>query len=416
MRIELRHRVLPRVRCWVRSVGATAARIAWARSLPALSRDGPPRRIAVVGAGLAGLSAALLLKQLGHEVTVLEARQRFGGRILTLREAFPDGLYADAGGFRISIEHHLARRWARRLGLALEPFYPFPADGLGVVSIGGTRFLRRPRERLDASLLPRPLDEEECWIFQREIDDQVDRVVGGADVFPRAFADRLSGVVQYGAPVVSIAPQNGGVRVGFLREGARSTLDVDRVVCAVPCSTLRDIEIPALSSEKRAAIEALSYAPATLTYLLMRRRYWTDQGLSGFAVTDSIGEVWHATHRQRGSRGILIAYAKGPLAEHVGTLDQDGRAGVVLDGLESVLPGARDNIEWCTSLSWRDEVWSRGAQSQTSLVPPACLEEIRRAEGPLHFAGEHTAASHQGWMEGALRAGWRAAFEASRER
>src|SRR5215218_5686877 len=59
--------------------------------------QGPRRRVLVVGAGLAGLAAAYELTQAGHEVTVLEARSRAGGRVQTLREPFADGLYVEAG-------------------------------------------------------------------------------------------------------------------------------------------------------------------------------------------------------------------------------------------------------------------------------------------------------------------------------
>ena len=65
---------------------------------PAAAKPGvPPRKVIVVGAGHAGLGAAYELVQSGHDVTVLEASHRPGGRIWTLREPFADGLYAEAG-------------------------------------------------------------------------------------------------------------------------------------------------------------------------------------------------------------------------------------------------------------------------------------------------------------------------------
>lgn len=62
-----------------------------------LNRNGSSKKVLVVGAGLAGLSAAFELSQAGHEVTVLEAQTRPGGRVYTLRDGFADGLYAEAG-------------------------------------------------------------------------------------------------------------------------------------------------------------------------------------------------------------------------------------------------------------------------------------------------------------------------------
>lgn len=99
-----------------------------AATVPGPARaSGGPARVVVIGAGLGGLSAAFELAELGHDVTVLEAQPRNGGRVLTLRAPFADGLYADAGAARISLAHDLTLRYARRFDLRLVPFYP--ADG-----------------------------------------------------------------------------------------------------------------------------------------------------------------------------------------------------------------------------------------------------------------------------------------------
>ena len=65
------------------------------------------KHVVVIGAGLAGLVAAFELKRQGHRVTVLEAQNRVGGRIYTLRAPFAPGLYAEAGGMRIPRAHDL---------------------------------------------------------------------------------------------------------------------------------------------------------------------------------------------------------------------------------------------------------------------------------------------------------------------
>ena len=78
--------------------------------------------VVVVGAGMAGLVAAHELKRAGHRVTVLEAQQRVGGRVLTLREPFSDGLHAEAGAMRIPRAHVLTHAYVEQFGIQTIPF------------------------------------------------------------------------------------------------------------------------------------------------------------------------------------------------------------------------------------------------------------------------------------------------------
>ncbi|HEY7294483.1 MAG TPA: flavin monoamine oxidase family protein [Dehalococcoidia bacterium] len=97
------------------------------RDLLAIVRDGlgnaglPPKRVIVLGAGMAGLVAASELRRAGHEVVLLEARARVGGRVQTLREPFAPGLYAEAGAMRIPSSHQLTMAYIARYGLQTVP-------------------------------------------------------------------------------------------------------------------------------------------------------------------------------------------------------------------------------------------------------------------------------------------------------
>lgn len=94
-----------------------------AASAPALSELPPPpratkpRKVIVVGAGLAGLTAAYELANWGHDVTVLEASLRPGGRVLTLRSPFSDGLYAEAGSMDFADSNRNVKHYVKVLGL-----------------------------------------------------------------------------------------------------------------------------------------------------------------------------------------------------------------------------------------------------------------------------------------------------------
>src|SRR5829696_724517 len=90
-------------------------------ALGAIILRGPARKVLILGAGMAGLVAAYELSKLGHDVTVLEARTRPGGRVHTLREPFSDGLYAEAGAARIPANHDLTLKYVKEFALPLEP-------------------------------------------------------------------------------------------------------------------------------------------------------------------------------------------------------------------------------------------------------------------------------------------------------
>src|SRR5258707_1300823 len=110
-------------------------------------RTGSPKTIVIIGAGLAGLSAGYELKAAGHDVTILEARNRPGGRVHTLREPFTDGLYAEAGATRIPDNHELPLSYIKDFDLTLIPFRP---SGLSTVyHINGKRLKVKQREQID---------------------------------------------------------------------------------------------------------------------------------------------------------------------------------------------------------------------------------------------------------------------------
>ncbi len=81
-----------------------------------------PKNVVVVGAGMAGLVAGHLLKKAGHNVTILEASRRVGGRVWTLREPFTHGLYAEGGAMRIPDAHKLTWRFIDKFGLETQRF------------------------------------------------------------------------------------------------------------------------------------------------------------------------------------------------------------------------------------------------------------------------------------------------------
>ncbi|MFY0570239.1 flavin monoamine oxidase family protein [Archangium lansingense] len=116
-------------------------------------------RIIVLGAGLAGLAAAHELVLAGRDVLVLEARPRVGGRVLTLRQPFLDGQYAEAGGMYILGGHSTVLGYAKRFGLELTPLPAPPRPG--------SRLFHLQQRRIVASA-----GSEACFPYALRPDEQ----------------------------------------------------------------------------------------------------------------------------------------------------------------------------------------------------------------------------------------------------
>ena len=463
------------------AIGLSA--LALPRSITRLG-ERAPQKIIVVGAGMAGLGAAFELIALGHDVTILEARTRPGGRVFTIREPFADGLYAEGGAMQVFDTHERAQRYIKQFGLEIDPIQPPRAAS--VVYLQGHRIETKPGERTvwpfplpegldsrglyDRYVAPRlleileaenvgdflrrfaPLDRITFSDYLRQqgaspeaiavlriglaggLGDGADAVSalnllreashrqarrqsftirGGTDGLPKAFASRLSEQIRYAVPVVRIEQDAGGVRAVALQAGVPRAFTGDRLVCAIPFSVLRRVDVsPAFSAPKRAAVEQLQYTSVARVYVQTRTRFWVDDGISGNASTDlPVMGVYERTINQKGTRGILESYQAGAQARRTTAMSEKERLGQALDGMAKVYPKILDQYEGGASKSWDDDEWSRGAYAwfkpgqMTTLIP-----HIAAPEGRIHFAGEH-ASTQPGWMEGALESAERVVRE-----
>jgi len=349
---------------------------------------------------MAGLVAGHELSKLGHDVAILEARTRPGGRVYTLREPFSDGLYAEAGAARIPDEHELTLKYVKEFELPLEPFYPKQLSAL--------RFDRGSREEvasdgftdaLTMNLGPDLGGNPKRWR----------KIKGGSDLLPKAFAEKLAGKIRYGAPVVRIEQDANEARVVCLDAGRRQTLTADVVLCTIPFSVLSRIELPALSAGKQDVIKRTRYDAVSRVYLQTKNRFWEEKGLSGFAFKDAI-EIWQPTWSQPGPRGILMTYARPGEAERITRLKESERIAVTLKQLDGIFGGFRENFERGASKCWTEDEWSRGAWAFVGLD----FLTAAAPDGRIYFAGEHLS-PWVSWMQGALSSGLRAVREIEKE-
>jgi len=132
-----------------------------------LQRRGVTKKVVIIGAGLAGLSAGYELTQAGHDVTILEARNRPGGRVLTLREPFADGLYAEAGAMNVFDNHSWTLKYIRLFGLILDR-----STSPNLASIAFIRGKRITIKAGQAVVYPLHLSASETNVARRELWDR----------------------------------------------------------------------------------------------------------------------------------------------------------------------------------------------------------------------------------------------------
>ena len=365
-----------------------------------LSGTQPSKRVIIVGAGLSGLVAGYELTRAGHDVTILEARNRVGGRVFTLRTPFSDGHFADAGAARIPLDHEMTIGYADHFELTLDPFYP---ESSYYVNLSGDE-----RTLISASdYLNNPPWEG----FPVNRKDFV-KIRGGTDKLPQAFVDTLTDQIHLATPVESIEQNADGIIVG-VSDGTEYS--ADRALCTVPLPVLNRIQFsPQLSDAKvEASSGGYDYAASTRVFMQFANRFWESEGLNGWGNTDWPEEIWHPTWDRGGPRGLLMSYLFYDRAVELDQLSEENGIQHLLNRWTNVFPGVYDNIELehSTSHSWALQEWSGGAwASPTEEQNEALAARIGAAEGRIHFAGEH-ASDYHGWMQGALVSGLRAATE-----
>ena len=399
-------------------------------------------RVVVVGAGFAGLLAADRVAQAGHEVVVLEARDRVGGRVWSAELVPGDpNTIVERGGEFVLDGYDVMRSVMAGLGLALadmtmsyyvrEPRGAAPATHGEVArcaaAVAGAAASAPPGTSLAevASSWPGSPAALAAYISRVEVTNGVDaavlaaaavtdvttgfarrpcwRVAGGNQQVALGLAERLGASVWLRSPVRSVEHDHQGVRVLT----GHGEVTGDAVIVAVPMAVLRDLPFsPGVPPIRRDAWRRAGLAHNAKLHIPLTRpagasavqsvpdRFWT------WTATDASGQVQPVVHAFAGTQAGLaaLAVADGPAtwASRVAAL----RPELPMDPGRALLT------------TWNDDPWAGESYSALTVEVAAADDELIAAPlGRVHIAGEHTAGAWSGLMEGALRSGARAANE-----
>ncbi len=425
----------------------------------------------VVGAGLAGLSAATVLGEKGYAVTVVEARDRPGGRISTWREPFKDGQWLEAGAPGGAPGYKRMVSWCETLGLELEapPLsslssellvhmkgqtfagheliernpYGLPLD---LAKVPPNALLERYLAPVAAKMLDRMAWTRPEWaeydgmsLFRllgrlrapdaaRELmavapDCNRPRlagaskplaVKGGMDRLPQAFAARLKGRLLYDTALAAVKGRGDGVTAYVQNKGRTESLEARHLVLTAPFGALQDVDFqPGLPEGKARAVAELPYTQVSKAYIQTKTRFFEQRGLRRLLWTDTpLERVFMATPPgSESGRGLLHVCMDGDAATEIDGMSEAKRIPYVLGMLELMLPGIRANAETVLFHSWNLDPWAKGGYSHFAPGQAATLlPHVGTPVGNIHFAGEHTATLEPG-IEGALESGERVVAE-----
>jgi len=413
-----------------------------------------PKHVLVIGAGFAGLAAAYKLKQRGIRVTVLEARNRVGGRVYSHNPLEGKDLVIELGAEWVGQSHqrvielcnefnlelrnnqfdtHLiyqggyskANEW--RLSDEMERFWEkrrvyweelSGKDKTAMDKMDWWRFLSLKgftdrdldiRELMDSTDFGESIRSVSAYSAMGEYAESSDKnemdfkIIGGNALLARKMAEAVGTEnILLGHSVKTVNQDKQGVSL-VCQDG--KTFTADRLICTAPTySVLKMNWNPGLPSSVTEALHSLQYARIGKFPVVFSERFWGTENFD--CVTDDVGHYfYHGTKDQPGKEGVLISYAIGDKADVLNAQPGERRKQLVLESLKPAFGDLRKYVVSDLKYYWGKDSFSYGAYAkygigQWSEVMPV----LRRPFRSVHFAGEHLA-DWQGFMEGAVNSG-----------
>jgi monoamine oxidase len=433
---------------------------------PAFARPSG-RKIVIIGAGLSGLTAAHELLASGYDVTVLEARDRVSGRVVSF-DNFVPGRWVEGGGELIGSNHPLWAAYAKRFGLELievpDTSADWPVvidgkllsdseaqslwDGLDdiLASIGddaGPVLADNPwdspgAERLDLMTIPdkvmsvdAPEIAKKAIIadFVSETGVPSDRqsylallaaVKGGSmdKYWTETEVYHCKGGNQLLAQ--KLAAEIGAERILLNMPARTVTIGSDGVVvgCADGRTFGGDDIILTIPPSVWDGIAFDPKLPETLRpqmgrnvkYLIsLKNRFWLADNLSPESLSNgNVQATWELTAGQEGEGPAgMLAYSGGPAADAMRAIPAGERDSAYREELSKRYPNYAEAFVAGRFMDWPAVPWTMASYSFAAPGEVTTMGPIlhQGIAGRLHFAGEHACYKFAGYMEGALQSG-----------
>jgi monoamine oxidase len=425
------------------------------------------RRVIVIGGGLAGLVAARDLAARGADVHLLEARKRLGGRVWTITDKEFSDTPLEMGGEFIDGGHAEIRALCHEFRLTLTPVLKH-GFGLALDANGRVQVFKgqRPiwsdfkaalaqeaeafratecdwnatvaqligRHSLQTLLHARGASRETIAMaqslrgfFLADADQlsalvgveqslqpkdpghvTVSRIKGGNDRLVQALAKQKGVKVSLESAVTRIEHDDTEVRVVVADGSKRGTmLKADYLVLAAPVTVTRTLDIsPAPPASLRRAWQALLLGPATKAHARFDKGWWRKPGHPrAWGSNLASGALWE--HSGTGP-ACLTMLAGGRASAELRDLLEEGGPQRVIRRLSWL--GEPQDARDFRSISWELDPFARGAYAAFGTdFRPEWRSELSRSLGRITFAGDHTSRKWQGYMNGAVESGHRAA-------
>lgn len=410
--------------------------------------------IIVLGAGLAGLSAAYTLHKNHQKVIVLEARDRIGGRVWTQHIEGDKTYHVELGGEWIGKQHKKVLDYVREFKLQLLPHRLDPAlvlkgmyyrsgdwdfsqhwkkkfcdllfdlknsspqrlkslDKLDIVSFlenhGMTQDDIEKFSLLQRSMYgedPRSISAYDAivdnYILANYTDGIEDYYIrGGNELLPLSLANAIGQEYILRNKVVVEITQHASYAAIRCFDG--TIYQAKRIICTIPATIIRSINwLPRLPIAKVKALESIRFSRVTKNGFLFHNKFWPEN--FHVLTEDIMSEIYHATQSQEGEQGVLCCYISGDISQPVSRMDDRERIAILKQALQPIF-GDVKGIEQQYIYNWSDDMFAKGAYSIDQ--PSTALnrrETLQSTFGKIEFAGEHLAIN-QGYMDGAIDTG-----------